>query len=63
MVLWELFTKEEHKKIKRKFCSLKEKDVDKFVKEVCDHSLKISNNGGDDRLRRFWIMAYIADKE
>jgi len=63
MVLWELFTKEEHKKIERKFYSLKEKDIEKLVKKVSAHSWKISNDGGDDRLTKFRIMTYLADKE
>ena len=59
----ELFTKEEHKKIERKFYSLKEKDIEKLVKKVSAHSWKISNDGGDDRLTKFRIMTYLADKE
>ena len=63
MALYELFTKEEHEKIEREYDSMKEKDVEKLVKKVSAYSWKISNNGGDDRLNKFRIMAYLADKE
>ena len=63
MVLWELFTKEEHEKIEGEFLALKEKDVEEFVNEVSAHHNKKQSTVRDDRGTKFKIMAYLADKE
>jgi len=68
MVLYKLFTKEEHKKIereKRKFDSLKPKDKEKFCHELSASQWwrRSTHVKPTHRDIDYMIMAYLADKE
>jgi hypothetical protein len=64
MVIWELFTKEEHEKIERKIYSFKnEEEVEKFSEEAITHHYKTRDTERKERDLQYVIMAYLADKE